>query len=129
MSPTYETLTRSFESGAVDGANFSHRDHVVVAYHMLRDDEFLSASYRYAQGIRTLAQAAGAPDKFNTTITLAFLSVIAERMQTTAHSDFDSFASANADLLESGFVKNLYSSSRLQSALARQVFLLPNKAA
>ena len=62
-----------------------------VAYEMLRKHDFIDATTRYAQSIRILATKAGAPRKFHTTITFAFMSLIAERMGTTRHADYDAF--------------------------------------
>ena len=108
---------------------FSHADHVGVAYEMLRNHDFLNASVKYAECISTIATKAGAARKFNTTITLAFLSLIAERMQTTPHDGFDEFISNNQDLVTGNPLDAWYSPERLQSDLARTVFLLPDAAA
>ena len=129
MSSGYEDLTNRFESGTVDPAGFTHWHHVVVAFHLLKRDEFLPAYLTYANGIRTLAEAAGVPDKFSVTITLAFLSVIAERIRMMPHADFDGFARANLDVMDSALIRKIYSASRLESAAARDVFLLPDFAA
>ena len=74
------------------------------------------------------ATAAGAAQKFNTTITLAFLSLIAERMQASAHDDFAGFIEENEDLLASDVLSRWYSKERLASDTARRVFLLPDVA-
>ena len=79
----YVELTRSFENCDVDSSTFGKVDHIGVAYEMLRNYEFLDASVRYSKCINTIATLAGAAQKFNTTITLAFLSLIAERMHAT----------------------------------------------
>lgn len=119
-------LARSFEARSLDATAFRHRDHVGVAYEMLRSYDFMEASARYAEGLRFLATSAGAPDKFNATITLAFLSLIAERMRTTEHADYDGFISRNRDLLSKDVLEKWYTSERLRSDLARSVFLLPD---
>lgn len=97
MTTDYEikALTDAFEAGDIDPANFDHAKHVQVAFGLLSRHDFIDAASIYAKGIRTLATNAGAPKKFNMTITYAFLSVIAERLAGRPDMTFDAFASAN----------------------------------
>ena len=66
--------------------------------------------------------------KYNATITITFLSLIAERRSQSDSSDLGSFLASNPDLLEKDVLKGWYSEERLNSPLAREQFLLPNKA-
>ena len=129
MTVNYETLARSFEACDIDASDFSHVDHVGVAYEMLRRYDFLDASVRYSSSIKTIAANAGAAQKFNATITLAFLSLIAERIETTVHGSYDEFLEKNPDLFERNVLTKWYSPARLQSDLARSVFLMPDSVA
>jgi hypothetical protein len=129
MSTEYAELARSFEACDIDASAFGHVDHVGVAYEMLRSYDFLTASMKYSDCINTIATKAGAARKFNTTITLAFLSLIAERMQTNPHDSYDEFISNNQDLVTGNPLEKLYSPERLRSDLARTVFLLPDATA
>lgn len=129
MSKNYAELARAFESCDIDARAFGHIDHVGVAYEMLRDHDFLNASVKYSECINTIATRAGASRKFNTTITLAFLSLIAERMEATRHDTFDAFIEQNQDLLSGNVLAKWYSPERLRSDLARTVFLMPDAAA
>ena len=118
-------LTDAFVARRLDNRAFHHRDHVVVAYELLRRSDFVNATARYADTIRALAAAAGAPEKYNATITFAFMSLIAERMATTEHAGADDFIGANRDLLSGQPLSRWYAPERLRSDLARRVFLLP----
>lgn len=126
MRADYATLADTFERHELDKCEFSHADHVGVAYELLGRYDFLTATVTYARGIKTLAEKAGAPDKFNTTITFAFLSLIAERMNTTAHSEYGDFIRGNEDLLSSDVLSTWYDRARLASDLGRTIFLLPS---
>jgi len=126
MTSDYADLTRSFEAQDLDASRFRHMDHVGVAYEMLKRHEFIEATAKYADNIRSIAEKAGAPDKFNATITLAFMSLIAERMATTEHRDYDDFIACNGDLKSKDILQKWYSPERLHSASARQIFLLPD---
>ena len=129
MTVNYKELAKSFEACDIDASDFSHADHVGVAYEILRRYDFLDASVRYSNSIKTIATAAGAEQKFNTTITLAFLSLIAERMETTAHDSYEEFLEKNPDLFKGNVLTKWYSPDRMQSDLARAVFLMPDSVA
>ena len=126
MRRNYKELARAFESGDINVAGFGHIDHVGVAYQMLGDNDFLDASVKYSRSINTIATKAGHAQKFNVTITMAFLSLIAERMSVTHHNSFDTFIAKNEDLLSADLLSKWYSLERLRSDLARAVFLLPD---
>ncbi|WP_417515938.1 hypothetical protein [Minwuia sp.] len=123
-----EALLDDFEARRMHNCDFGHARHVAVAWAMLQRYDFVEAVARYGQGIRALATAAGAPEKFNATITVAFLSLIAERIAAAPHTDFQRFTDANPDLMTKQAVTDLYSDARLNSAAARKSFLLPDRA-
>ncbi len=122
----YQELAKSFETGDLDPGAFRHADHIGVAYQMLGEEDFVAAAARYASGIRSLATQAGVPKKYNVTITMAFLSLVAERMRTTPHEGYGEFIANNADLLEKDVLGGWYSRERIESDLARTVFLMPD---
>ena len=118
-----EAFLRAFLQGEIDGRSFSHADHVRAGFEILRHHEFPQAAVAYAQSLKTIAARAGAPDKYHETITIAFLSLIAERLDD--HDDFESFGAANPDLMDSSVLKRWYAPERLMSAIARKTFILP----
>ncbi|MFK8015481.1 MAG: hypothetical protein AB8G17_08565 [Gammaproteobacteria bacterium] len=124
-----DQLARQLEAGTVDAAAFGHAEHVAAGYALLRRYPFEDAALRYARGIRSLARAAGAPDKFHMTVTLAFLSLIGERLTVTKASNFAEFAAANADLLSASCLDKWYTSARLDCPTARRTFVLPDRTA
>ena len=118
-------ITSKFEAHSLDNTTFGHAEHVQVAYDLLRKYDYIEAAAIYAKGIRTLAAKAGAPDKFNLTITYAFMSLIAERLANSQTESFKVFTQENPDLMAKTVLNTWYSKERLNSALAREVFLLP----
>ena len=76
-----------------------------------------------------ILEKAGAPEKFNATITLAFLSLIAERMAGKAYTDFAEFETANPDLASMAVLGQWYSKERMTSPTARKQFLMPDRVA
>jgi hypothetical protein len=126
---TYCTdLLTQFENLEIDPGKFGHREHVQVAFEMLHKYSYIEACARYANAINTMAANAGAPDKFNVTITFAFLSLIAERIHGSYWSSFNEYLSQNEDLLARDALGKWYSRDELQSEYARTHFLLPNMA-
>ena len=118
-------LTRGFEAHDIDTGCFDHAGHVLVAFDLLSKYDFTQAAMVYVRGIQAIAAKAGIPEKFNLTITLAFLSLIAERMADGPQPDFDSFAAANPDVMSPKVLSQWYAQDRLLSDRARQVFLMP----
>ena len=109
----------------VDGRDFRHRDHVRIAYELLRRHDFLDAAGIYRARLKGIAARAGSPDAYHETMTLAFLALIAERLSTRACSGFDDFAAQNPDLLDRSVLRIWYESEQLDSELARRTFVLP----
>jgi len=122
---TSDTLLQRFENGAIDVSRFGHREHVLAAWEMLRAYPFIEAMARYSRQLQRIAISAGAPEKFNLTVTLSFLSLIAEAIEATPEHDFDDFYSAHPELGQNP-LKGWYSNRRLDSDLARKIFLMPD---
>ncbi len=129
MNPaeSHAALLQRFEQRQIDPVAFAHRDHVMVAFQILDKYEFLEACSQYARVIRGMAEDAGAPEKYNATITIAFMSLIAERKSRMPGADLESFVSGNSDLFDRNVLSRWYSAGRLGSVAARGQFLLPDK--
>ena len=113
-----------FIAGRMSAAGFDHRAHVRAGFELLQRHSFTDAARAYARSITAMATAAGHPDKFHMTITLAMLSAIAERMPDEC-SDFDTFAEQHPELFDRTFLLRHYSKERLECPLAQRTFLLP----
>lgn len=124
MTDGCDDLVR-FVKGECDPANFPHREHIRMAFEMLRRHSFAETAMHYSQALRIMANRAGRPTAYHETITIAFLSLTGERMQIHGPKDFDSFARGNADLFEKCVLERWYGRERLSSDAARRTFLLP----
>ncbi len=124
----YVDKLQQLRAGTLDPANFSHSDHVGVAYEALARHDYVEAVAIVSRGIRALATAAGDASQFNATITVAFMSLIAERMQTSPHDNAADFLKRNVDLTESAVLAPWYSRERITSPMARSIALLPDRA-
>lgn len=115
----------AFEAGTLDLCAFSHREHVRMGFELARRAPFTEAAHRFASALRRLTAAAGQPEKYHDTLTVAFMSLIAERLGEAPETDFDAFAEANPDLFDRAVLLARYTPERLNSPAARRTFLLP----
>ena len=118
-------LTRAFLHDAVDGRNFRHADHVCVAFNLLMRYDFCDALVAFTKGLKGIAVRAEKPQSYHETITIAFLSLIAERVSFDNFNTFEDFAFAHPDLLDKAILERWYSRDRLMSDIARRTFVLP----
>ncbi|MEM9385644.1 MAG: hypothetical protein AAGA68_11330 [Pseudomonadota bacterium] len=122
------SLCARFEAGTLAPDEFSHEDHVRVAFDLLQRHEFLEATARFGRGARALAARSGVPERFNATITLAFLALIRECMVQEVPASAEALLQQYPQLTHRGLLSRWYSSARLASPLARQAFVLPDRA-
>jgi hypothetical protein len=121
----YEVLLLALKAGTLNPAEFSHRDHVGVAVAALRRHSFFEAMLIVADGLQGVTQRAGVPEKFNATITMASMSLIAERLEGDDGAPIAAFIDRHPDLLSIALMRDAYPDGRLTSDLGRRVGLLP----
>jgi hypothetical protein len=124
MHPDCPELAR-FLRGEIDPAQFPHREHVRVAFEMLRRLDFAETVWQFSRTLRAMATKAGRPQAFNQTITIAFLALIAERMESGQPGDFSAFEREHVELFDKNALARWYPAERLATAAARRIFLLP----
>ena len=125
---TDDEFIRSFERCTLD--SFRHSDHVRAAFLYLTRFPALEALQRFSTALLRFATAQGKPDRYNETITWAFVLLIRERIARAARSQtWPQFAAANTDLLnwEENILKKYYRGETLYSELVRTTFLFPDK--
>ncbi len=114
-----------FLAGHIDFAAFRHADHVRVGFQLLKTNDFSTALYKFSVGLKALAARAGTPDAYHQTITLAFLALIAERSAKGCFDNADEFLSSNPDVMDKTLLERWYTPDRLNSDIARRIFILP----
>ena len=129
MTERYADLLGQMRDDTLHACDFGHADHIGVAYQALEEEPFFEALALFARGIQGAASRAGAGDKFNATVTLVYMSLIAERRASGQYRDADDFIARNTDLGAKGLLNEWYSADRLDSSMARQVALMPDRAA
>ena len=126
---TNEELIQRFEGDTLQADSFHHADHVRLAFAYLSEYPVLRALEKFATALKRYAAARGKSRLYHETITHAYFFLIRERMARSAAVDWDEFARVNPDLLEwkNGILTRYYRDATLQSDLARNVFILPDK--
>jgi hypothetical protein len=126
---TDDELIAAFESTELPAEQFSHEAHVRVAWWYLRATSLPDALTRFSTGLRRFATAKGAPHKYHETITVAYLLLIAERLERGRDLDWREFAAANRDLLRRtpSVLSKYYTEALLGSDRARVEFVLPDR--
>jgi hypothetical protein len=122
------TFLEKFLAGEIRPQDFRHADHVRAGYELLTQNEFLDAAAIYCRVLKAMTARIGKPEAFHLTITLAFLSLIAERADLECPASFEDFAQANPDLMDKSILTRWYRPERLSGAAARRGFVLPDPA-
>jgi hypothetical protein len=124
MYPDCPELER-FVRGEIAAADFPHREHVRMAFEMLRRCDFAESVWLYSKTLRMMALRADKPQAFSQTVTLAFLSLIAERMEQSRPADFSAFAREHAEVFDKDLLARWYPREQLAADITRRVFVLP----
>ena len=126
---TDEQLIEAFESTELAGDQFSHAEHVRVAWHYLSQASLHEALTRFTVALQRFAAAKGVPDKYHETITVAYMLLIAERLEGRRGLSWTEFAAANPDLLTRtpSPLARYYTEDTLQSDRARRSFVMPDR--
>ena len=120
----------AFESCTLPNDSFHHRDHVKMAFLYLQKYKPLEALSHFSSALARFAAAHGKPNVYNETITWAFLLLIRERIaRTNSPQTWSEFSATNTDLLRwhDNILEKYYRPETLASALAKRVFLFPDK--
>jgi hypothetical protein len=125
---TDEELLTSFESRTLPGEAFTHEAHVRVAWCYLQRLPFSEALARFSAALRSFAAGQNASGKYNETITVAYMAVIAARLDETPSARWEDFRSSHPDLFaRPSVLSRHYSDALLQSAAAKRAFVLPDR--
>lgn len=107
-------LVAAFEAGKISPAEFSHENHVRVAWGLARHYGKARGLELLTIGIKALAVRAGKPDAFHVTLTRAWFELI------SSVENVD----AAPELFDKSLIKRFYSSERIASG--REQWLEPD---
>ena len=123
-------LVTAFEDLALAPGDFTHREHVRLAFAMLHGADFGDAALRFRRGLQRFATAAGVPHKVHETLTWAYLAVVHECMHEVSCVDSLELLARCPELLDhrAGALARHYDVDAItRSPLARRVFVLPRR--
>lgn len=129
MTDADRALVAAFERGELDPAAFTHADHVRVAWALLgpMGRSFFDAYAVLRAGLRDLASKAGRPERYNETVTLAFLALVHEELARAGGGagSFQAFYAGVEGRLDREAVAALYPNGALSTEAARNGLVLP----
>ncbi len=123
---TDDDFAEAFELGNLLPADFDHRAHLRAAFCLVQRRPFLEACIAMRDGVRDIARRAGRPELYHETITIAFMSIVAQRVASRPALGWDDFLAAHPDLSERTLLARWYGRETLQSAQARVQFVMPD---
>ena len=117
-----------FEQVTADGQAFGHRQHIHVTWLAVRQHGIDEATAVVSDGIRETARYAGVPQKYNATVSRAWVQAVGYHAAEHPADDFGTFIEANDALLDKRLLTRFYSSTALASAAARSGWVEPDRA-
>lgn len=105
---------------------FAHRQHVHLTYLAVRRYGAASAISLVSEGIQTTARYAGVPQKYNATVSRAWVELVAHHTEHSSATDFDTFAAHNAALLDKRLLTRFYRPTTLAGTEARTGWVAPD---
>ena len=111
-----------------DAERFGHREHVRLTWLAVRRYGTDAAIDIVSAGIRTLATAAGRPQKYNATVSRAWVELVAHHVAELHEADFDTYLDHNPALLDKRLLTRFYTSRTLAAAPARSGWVEPDLA-
>ena len=122
-------LLSSLQAGQLP-AVFHHRQHVLLAWHLVRTRSLPQALSSYEMALRVATVAVGAPNKLHITRTYAWITLVHERAANASPGEsFAQFTSRNPELLDKTYLEQrYYDPELLATERARVSFVLPARA-
>lgn len=128
-----QSLLNEFELGTLPPARFSHRLHLALGWQYLQRHGFPAGAALFCARLKEYVQAVGAAGKYHETITWAYLVLLNEELTQRAApgEHFDSMIARRPDLLDhrQGALMRYYTAQQLETEVARNTFVLPDRGA
>ncbi|HEY7594779.1 MAG TPA: hypothetical protein VH969_16625 [Actinophytocola sp.] len=110
------------------GGRFGHREHVHLTWLLVRRYGVPDATTLMSQGLRRTARYAGAPQKYNETLSRAWVELVGHHTEASPdESDFGAFAERNPALFDKRLIARFYTPVTLASARARASWVPPDR--
>jgi hypothetical protein len=120
---TDQEFLDAFETCRIPNTEFHHRDHLRLGLLYLRRYGPSAAAIRIAESIRRYATHHGKSDKYNETVTQAWLQLV----HAAASDTVDQLVATHPELLDKNALERYYSRDLLNSETARLTFVRPDR--
>lgn len=107
---------------------FGHRQHVHLTYLAVRRHGTAAAIDLVGDGIQQAARYADAPQKYNATVSRAWVELVGHHAERDKAADFEAFAEHNAALFDKRLLTRFYRPATLAGAEARSGWVAPDLA-
>lgn len=127
---TDDELVARFEARTLAPDDYRHREHLRIAFAMLRGADLADAAVRFRRAMQAYAAAVGATSKYHETLTWAYLVLVHQRMHQAADDSSRGFLARHPELLDhrAGALARHYDVQAITaSPLARRIFVLPER--
>jgi hypothetical protein len=124
-APDFGALLTAAMAGS---GRLGHREHVHLTWLAVRRYGRRAAIGLVSDGIQATARYAGAPQKYHSTISRAWVELVAFHVAEHDAGDFDAFAARNPALLDKRLLTRFYRPATLASAPARSGWVEPDRA-
>lgn len=109
-----------------DAERFGHRQHVHLTWLAVRRCGVPKAIGLVSDGIQRTARYAGAPQKYHTTVSRAWVELVGHHVAERGERDFAVFVEHNPALLDKRLLTCFYRSATLASPQARTSWVEPD---
>jgi hypothetical protein len=121
-----EEFLAALEAGTLSPAQFDHRGHLRAGFLYLRRHDFPGACVAMKRAVQGFARSLGKAGLYHETLTIAYLSLIAERLaDEPADLAFDRFLERYPELSSRAYFERYYPRGTLDAPEARATFVLP----
>lgn len=107
---------------------FGHRQHVHLTWLAVRGHGTDTAVDLISDGIQRTARYAGVPQKYNATVSRAWVELVGHHVGQSDTADFDAFVDQHPALLDKKLLTRFYRSSTLADTRARTGWVEPDLA-
>jgi hypothetical protein len=121
-----EAFLAALEAGTLPPTRFGHRGHLRAGFLYLRRHDFPGACVAMKRAVQGFARALGKAGLYHETLTIAYLSLLAERLaDEPADLTFERFLERYPELTSRAYFERYYPRGTLDAAESRATFVLP----
>lgn len=122
-----QAFLHAFETRLFPAADFSHRQHIRLAWLVLRRDGYTAGVEALRAGILAFAKRYGVTDKYHDTLTRFWAAMVQGAIDATPEIDtYDAFVEQHPHLLNNHITNEYYSHDVLFSDAARAGWVAPD---